>query len=148
MLPKWLRIILFIISPMMLVVYAIVLQFSYSGYKNYSIGTRMVNPQVIENITSVNMPQYKVVEKDRNTPLIFMCTFHSLYSCSFSLEFDEIPDTTFYQTLQQNNFRKLDGRYFFNVDYYDERNEEEYGLRINIMENKKTFTIDIYNRSI
>lgn len=62
LLPKWLRIVLFVVSPMMLiivVVLALLVQMDYSYYSR----RHFVKSSVIENITGVSFPKYRVVDR-------------------------------------------------------------------------------------
>ena len=93
LLPKWLRILLFFLSPLMLIVFAAAIIICYSYYyESYYPRHHFVRPRVVENITGVAFPKYKVVEyrpsKNRWER-----------SDSFTLEFKEIPTEDFYKEL-------------------------------------------------
>jgi hypothetical protein len=62
LLPKWLRIVLFVLSPMMLIVMAVAPIFGYMYFSEYHMKHHFVRPRVVENITGVRLPRYKVVE--------------------------------------------------------------------------------------
>lgn len=53
LLPKWLRILLFVLSPMMLVVIAVAAFWSYDYYLEYYMQHHFVRRSVVENITGV-----------------------------------------------------------------------------------------------
>ena len=73
LLPKWLRILLFFLSPLMLIVIAAALIICYSYYYDYYYPRHhFVRPRVVENITGVAFPKYKVVEyRPSRTHLFF-----------------------------------------------------------------------------
>ena len=62
LLPKWLRIVLFVLSPMTMIVFAAVLVACYLFYCDHFRVRYFVRPRVIENITGVRLPKYKIVE--------------------------------------------------------------------------------------
>lgn len=64
LLPKWMRIMLFVASPMMLVVWAVLAIQAYNYYPQYRLKHHFARQRVVENITGVDMPRYKVVERD------------------------------------------------------------------------------------
>ena len=66
----------------------------YYGY--YHPRHHFVRPKVIENITGVRLPKYKVVEYERGSH-----AFTGDYSADFVLEFKEIPSKDFYQLLNE-----------------------------------------------
>ena len=89
LLPKWLRVVLFVLSPMMLiivVVLALIVQADYSYYSR----RHFVKSDVIENITGVSFPQYTVVER------------RSIWCDYFMLEFERMPDEAFYKELDEH----------------------------------------------
>lgn len=91
LLPKWLRIVLFVLSPMMLiivVVLALLVQMDYSYYSR----RHFVKSSVIENITGVSFPKYRVVDR--------RSTWNSYDN--FTLEFKRMPDEAFYKELDEH----------------------------------------------
>lgn len=109
LLPKWLRIVLFVVSPMMLFVYGALALQAYYYYPHYRLKHHFAKRRVIENITGVEMPRYKVVERNYGTSEV-LSRWHN---CSYILEFKEIPDNAFYQALRNNGFEYQDGCYHF-----------------------------------
>ena len=63
LLPKWLRIVLFVLSPMMLVVMAVAAFFGYMYYSEHYMQHHFVRRRVVENITGVKFPKYKVLNQ-------------------------------------------------------------------------------------
>ncbi len=63
LLPKWLRVVLFVLSPMMLVVIAVAAFWGYDYYSEQYMQHHFVRRRVVENITGVSFPRYKVVDQ-------------------------------------------------------------------------------------
>ena len=61
LLSKWLRIVLFVLSPMMLTVYAMAGIQGHLYYSEHYLQNHFVKRRVIENITGVRLPKYIVV---------------------------------------------------------------------------------------
>ena len=163
LLPKWLRIVLFVLSPMMLVLYFVLGIMAYLSYQDYWRKHHFVRPQVIENITGVKMPKYKVVERNlSNSPfdefnwkkrhrsrLEAWAFDHTDY---FVLEFKEIPDSTFFQTLRNYDFDYHDGCYNFQLNWGSSLVKDEvvpkgekgnYDYSMTVCEGDKRFTIRV-----
>jgi hypothetical protein len=152
LLPKWLRIVLFIASPMMLFVIVMVpisCYFQYWGY--WYPRHHFVRPKVIENITGVRLPKYKVVEYEQGERY-----FNGDYSDSFTLEFKEMPNTDFYDELDKC-FRQSDNAKISDSTVYrwskiwgngieppeGELESGDYEFSIRIERGSKTFHIDM-----
>ena len=114
LLPKWLRVVLLMLSPMMMVVLLVIGIIAYLGYQDYWNKHHFVTPGVIENITGVKMPRYKVVERNLDVD-----PFHNWrqrkhrsrfdvwrydHRDEFMLEFIETPDEAFYLDLRGKGF--------------------------------------------
>ena len=98
LLPKWLRIVLFVLSPMMLVIIAAVAFLCYAYYWDYYYPRHhYVKPKVVENIIGMQLPRYKVIEYDKDRR-----SFNGDYSDGFTLEFRKMPDDDFYDELDQH----------------------------------------------
>ena len=98
LLPKWLRIVLFLVSPMMVVVYVVAAFLCYAYYWDYYYPRHhFVRPKVVENIIGMPLPRYKVVEYDRDRR-----SFNGDYSDGFTLEFRKMPDDGFYNELDRH----------------------------------------------
>lgn len=147
LLPKWLRVALFVLSPLMLILYIVIGVVAYLGYQEYWRKHHFVRRQVIENITGVKMPKFKLVEYEKRNGF-----FNRDYLDSFILEFREMPDSTFYQTLRDNGFEYYDGCYHFYRNWGSGLVEDEvvpkgesgnYDFSMTICEDDKQFTIRV-----
>ena len=62
LLPKWLRVVLFVVSPMMLACVAVVAFLCYAYYWDYYYPRHhFVKPKVVENIIGMRLPRYNVI---------------------------------------------------------------------------------------
>ena len=95
LLPKWLRMLLFFLSPLMLIVFAAVLVACYLFYCDNFRVRYFVKPKVVENITGVDFPKYKVVDCQSSKNKLDK-------SDKFSLEFQEVPTEEFYKELDEH----------------------------------------------
>lgn len=143
----WLRITTFIISPTMLLVYIIVIVGSFLRYQNKAIGAHFVRPQVVQNITGIEMPKYRIIAKKPGTR-----TFTMDYEDTFILKFRKMPDSNFYQQLLENDFDKEGDRYIFYLNWgsglvpnerIPEGESGNYCYTMTITENKKIFRINV-----
>ena len=99
LLPIWLRIVLFVFSPMMLVVMALAALWGSDYYSEHHLQHHFVKRRVIENITGVRMPRYKVIDRggeDSRVRRFPDCTY------DFTLEFKKMPDEDFYEKLDEH----------------------------------------------
>ena len=148
LLPKRLKILLFFLSPLMLMVFAAAVIICYFYYHDYYYPQHhFVKPKVIENITGVKLPKYKVVEYQRGRR-----AFNRDYSNEFVLEFKNTPDDTFYQELQGKGFDYQDGCYFFHLNWGSGLVKKEvvpkgekgnYDYSMTICEGERVFTIRV-----
>lgn len=92
---KKLRIGLLIISPMFLILYAILCLWGLDTYYKYHRKHRFTDKEVLERITGVTYPAFKVIKytKDNRT------SFLGDYNDQLLIEFKEPPSTAFYQHL-------------------------------------------------
>ena len=137
LLPKWLRVVLFVLSPMMLiivVVLALIVQADYSYYSR----RHFVKSDVIENITGVSFPKYTVVER-RST----WCDY-------FMLEFERMPDETFYKELDEHFDSFEPGKYSYSAIWGNgmeapkgESDKDDISFSIDIERGSKTFHIRV-----
>lgn len=115
-------------SPLMLAIYFAIGTSVYFGYQDYSRKHHFVRPRVIENITGVRMPKYKVIERNLNSGPFDLYrgsrpyrnrleAWISDYQDTFVLEFNEMPDSTFYQGLRNKGFDYRDGCYYFHLNW-------------------------------
>lgn len=99
LLPKWLRIVLFVLSPMMLVIMTVAAFWGYDYYSEHYIQHHFVRRRVVENITGVSFPRYKVVDQGEE----WMCFGRSPeHTYDFTLEFNKMPDEDFYKKLDEH----------------------------------------------
>ena len=163
LLPRWPRIILFLLSPMMLLVYLAVSIIAYFSYQDYWRKHHFVRPQVIENVTGVKMPKYKVVKRNLGSGPFDRLNGNKKHKTrieawaldqqdTFVLEFKDDPDSTFYQSLQSNGFDKFDDCYHFQLNWGSGLVKDEvvprgekgnYGYSMTICEGDKRFTIRV-----
>ena len=144
LLPKWLRILLFLLSPLMLVVLFVLGIMGYFYYQDYWREHHFVRPRVIENITGVRMPKYKVIERNLEQAID--------YEDTFVLEFKEMPDSSFYQRLRNNGFDHRDGCYYFHLNWGSGLDKDEvvpkgekgnFDYTMTICEGEKTATVRV-----
>ena len=120
LLPKWLRIMLFIASPLMLYVIVMVpisCYFQYWGY--WYPRHHFVKPKVIENITGVRLPKYKVVEYNMNRENVILMgitqtVLHwSLRKCQIRISMMNLINALGNQTMRKLVIRQsIDGAKF------------------------------------
>ena len=113
LLPKWLRIVLFLVSPMMVIVYFLAIAFADFGMERYTHKCRFTNPRAVEKLTGVAFPDYKVIEytpKLGHGPKYFVSL----------MEFDSVPNNFFYNELEkQDNCQKVGkDTLFFSRQYH------------------------------
>ena len=99
LLPKWLRILLFVLSPMMLVVIAVAAFWGYDYYLEYYMHHHFVRRRVVENITGVKFPNYKVLNRGEEWKCFSRSPEHTY---DFTLEFKKMPDEDFYKKLAEH----------------------------------------------
>ena len=99
LLPKWLRIVLFVLSPMMLVVIAVAAFWGYDYYSEHYIQHHFVRRRVVENITGIRLPKYKVIDQGEEWKCFSRSPEH-IYD--FTLEFKKMPDEDFYKKLDEH----------------------------------------------
>lgn len=139
LLPKWLRIMLFVLSPMMqilVVVLALQVQMDYSYYSR----RHFVKSNVIENITGVSFPKYKVVDR--------RSTWNSYDN--FTLEFKRMPDEAFYKELDEHFDCFEPGKYSYSAIWGNgleapkgESDKDDISFSIDIERGSKTFHIRV-----
>lgn len=143
LLPKWLRILLFLVSPLMLMVFAaaiIICHFYYYDY--YYPQQHFVRPKVVKNITGVAFPKYKVVDYRQSKSRWDR-------SDSFTLEFKEMPSEDFYKELDSKFERYEPGKYYFSTIWGNgieapkgESDNYDGTFRVEIEKDSRTFYID------
>lgn len=145
LLPKWLRILLFFLSPLMLIIIVIAVILGDMYYSDFYARHHFVKPKVIENITGVRLPDYKVVEYERGPRF-----FNGDYTDEFVLEFDRIPDDDFYKKLEEQFDCFEPGKYSFGAIWGNgmeapkgESDKDDIGFSIDIERGSKTFHVSV-----
>lgn len=106
LLPKWLRVLLFILSPMMLIVFLLIVLIADDGFFEYIHRYRYTTPWAVKKITGVRFPNYKIV--DYSSRHLWS---HGPIEYTTTLEFKEMPDESFYRALgmdDENIFEEND----------------------------------------
>lgn len=149
LLPKWLRIALFVVSPMMLLILTAAAFRGYTYYSDYCQKYHFVRPNVVENITGIKFPKYKFVE----TNSISLWCVRGEFSYGYTLEFKRMPDDSFYEKLDQVFFKTVeDGKTLYSFEQIwgnglpapkGESDEEDYDFKVRIEKGSKQFYIDV-----
>ncbi len=98
LLPKWLRVLLFILSPMMLIVIFLIVMIADDGFFEYVHRNRYTTPWAVKKITGVRFPHYKIV--DYSSRHLWS---HGPIEYTTILEFKEMPDDGFYKALGRDD---------------------------------------------
>ena len=145
LLPKWLRIVLFVVSPMMLVVMAVVAFWGYDYYSEYYMQHHFVRRRVVENITGVSLPRYKVLDRGEEWKCFSRSPEHTY---DFTLEFKKIPDDAFYEKLEAHFDSFEPGKYSYSTIWGNgleapkgESAKDDINFSIAIERDSKTFHI-------
>ena len=145
LLPKWLRIVLFVVSPMMLIIVTVAAFWGYDYYSEHYMQHHFVKRRVVENITGVRLPRYKVVDWRRTSPC-FSRFYEDAYD--FTLEFNKMPDDEFYDKLDEHFDRFEPGEYSFSAIWGNgleapkgESDKDDISFSIHIERDSKTFYI-------
>jgi hypothetical protein len=105
LLPKWLRVVLFLVSPMMVVFIGLAVLFANAAAVEHFHKHHFAKSRVIERITGVDFPKYKFVDYKR-------CGGgHGPVHYDAELEFENMPDEAFYKALEKRG------------DYYIDNND-------------------------
>ena len=147
LLPKLLRIALFVVSPMMLIVLTVVAFLGYDYYSEHYMQHHFVRRRVVENITGVEFTRYKVVDWQRESPSI-----SRLYeeSYDFTLEFNKMPDDEFYKKLDEHFDCFETGEYSYSAIWGNgleapkgESDEDDISFSIQIERDSRIFHIRV-----
>ncbi len=145
LLPKWLRILLFFLSPLMLILIVIAVILGDMYYSDFYARHHFVKPKVVENITGVRLPNYKVVKYERGPR-----SFNGDYSDEFVLEFENVPDEAFYDTPKEHFDSFEPGKYSYSAIWGNgleapkgESDKDDIGFSINIERGSKTFHVRV-----
>ena len=147
LLPKWLRIVLFVLSPLMLAIVAVLVFRGYIHYSEHRMQHHFVKRRVIENITGVRLPRYKVVEEGETWKCFSRFPDHSY---DFTLEFKKMPDETFYRELDEHFDCFEPGKYSYSAIWGNgieapkgESDKDDISFSIDIEKGSKTFHIRV-----
>ena len=148
LLPKWLRIVLFVLSPMMVIIVAVAAFWGYSYYSEYYIRHHFVKRRVIENITGVRLPKYKVI--DRGEEWVCFGRFPE-HAYDFTLEFKKMPDDAFYENLDKHFDRFEPGKYSYSAIWGNgieapkgESDKDDMGFSIETERGSKTCHVRVW----
>lgn len=147
LLPKWLRIVLFMLSPVMLVVMAVAAFFGYMYYSEHYMQHHFVRRRVVENITGVRLPKYKVIERGEEWKCFSRFPEHTY---DFTLEFKKKPDGAFYEKLEEHFDCFEPGKYSYSAIWGNgmeapkgESDKDNISFSIDIERGSKTFHIRV-----
>lgn len=147
LLPKWLRIVLFVLSPMMLIVVAVASIFGYLYFSEYYMQHHFVRRRVVENITGVRLPRYKVIDRGEEGGRVRR--FHD-NTYDFTLEFKNMPDEDFYKELDEHFDCFEPGEYSYSAIWGNgmeapkgESDKDDISFSIDIERASKTFHIRV-----
>ena len=138
---------LFVLSPMMLVVMAVAAIFGYMYYSEHYMQHHFVKRRVVENITGVRLPRYKVIDRGREDSRVRRFPDQNY---DFTLEFKKMPDEDFYKKLADHFDCFEPGKYSYNAIWGNgleapkgESDEEDISFSIEIEKGSKTFHIRV-----
>lgn len=147
LLPKWLRIVLFVLSPMMLVVIAVAAFWGYDYYSEHYMQHHFVRRRVVENITGVRLPRYKVLDRGEEWKCFSRSPEHTY---DFTLEFKKMPDEDFYKKLDEHFDCFEPGKYSYSAIWGNgmeapkgESDKDNISFSIDIERGSKTFHIRV-----
>ena len=147
LLPKWLRIVLYVLSPMMLVVMALAALWGSDYYSEHYLQHHFVKRRVIENITGVRLPRYKVIDRGGEDSRV-----RRFPDCSydFTLEFKKMPEDAFYEKLAEHFDCFEPGKYSYSAIWGNgmeapkgESDKDDISFSIDIERDSKTFHIRV-----
>lgn len=154
LLPKWLRIVLTVFSPLIMIV--VVMAFAFTSYAimDHFHRHHFTKPKVVERITGTTFPEY-TIDKYKEGCFSTLCWYET------SLEFDNVPDSSFYRELEKHGnyyFEENDSlmTYSFRKSYYYYTTADiivngaaYYGnAYITIKEGSKFFTVSLWERPV
>lgn len=113
---KKVRILLLLISPLMLIVYAIIALFVLQGYYDYQRKYRFVNNEAIERITGVAFPEVDIIDYEKGEG-----GFLGDYNDKLTLEMEEELSESTYHYLDSivnsgdTGWSKRDDEYSYSI---------------------------------
>ena len=147
LLPKWLRIMLFVLSPMMLVVMAVAAFWGCDYYSEHYMQHHFVKRRVIENITGVRLPRYKVIDREGEDSRVRRFPDQTY---DFTLEFKKMPDDDFYENLDKHFDCFEPGKYSYSAIWGNgmeapkgESDKDDISFSIDVERGSKTFQIRV-----
>ena len=148
LLPKWLRIVLFVLSPMMVIIIILAVSFADKEAVDHFHRYHFIKPREIERITGVRFPEYHVVDYNEG------CFCHSIHHYDTNLEFENIPDEAFYKALEKQGVNYIDEydsvwTFLFQKTYryvsFSDYDVFTYGdATIEVREGSKTFKVKLF----
>ena len=148
LLPKWLRIVLFLVSPMVLIAVAVLVLWVYTSYPEYHMKHHFVKRRVVENITGVKFPKYKVVNRGEEWKCFGRSPEHAYL---FTLEFNKMPDEEFYKKLDEHFDCFEPGKYSYSAIWGNgleapkgESDEDDIGFSIDVERGSKTCHVRVW----
>ena len=131
---------------MLLLVAAVAFR-SYIYYSEHYVQHHFIKRRVIENITGVRFPKYKVVNRGETWRCSRPFPEHSY---DFTLEFKRIPDEAFYKELDGHFDCFETGKYSYSAIWGNgleapkgESNKDDISFSIDIERGSKTFHIRV-----
>ena len=147
LLPKWLRIVLFALSPMVLVVMAVAAFWGYDYYSEHYMLHHFVKRSVVENITGVRLPRYKVRDRAEEWECFSSSPEHAY---DYTLEFKKMPDDAFYEKLNEHFDCFEPGKYSYSAIWGNgieapkgESDKDNISFSVDIERGSKTFHIRV-----
>ncbi len=147
LLPKWLRVVLFLVSPMMLVIMTVAAFWGYDCYSEHYMQHHFVRRRVVENITGVSFPRYKVVDRGEEWKCFSRFPEHTY---DFTLEFKKMPNEDFYEKLDEHFDCFEPGKYSYSAIWGNgmeapkgESDKDDISFSIDIERGPKTFHIRV-----
>ena len=131
----------------MLVVIGVAVLWGYGYYSEYYIRHHFVKRRVIENITGVRLPRYKVIVRGEEWECFSRSPEHTY---DFTLEFKKMPDEDFYEKLDEHFDRFEPGKYSYSAIWGNgieapkgESDDDDISFTIDIERGSKTFQIRV-----
>ena len=112
------RLLLMLLSPLFLIVYLCLFAWGYDAYVDYQRKYYFTDDDRIERITSVRLPDMKIMEYSEGKR-----SFTGDYSDRLIVEFEEVPSEKVYQTLDslvdtdKTGWRMNDSAYMFSATW-------------------------------
>lgn len=148
LLPKWLRIVLFVFSPMILIIVAVAAIWCNDYYSEHYMKHHFVRRRVVENITGIEFPKYKVVNRGEEWRCFGRSPEHAYL---FTLEFNKMPEEEFYNKLDEHFDCFELGEYSYSAIWGNgleapkgESDEDDIGFSIDVERGSKTCHVRVW----